>query len=238
MGASAATLLPRLLDPARAEACLQVIDARYADPELRSSAEFHASCSSIRIGHAAGIDTAALLAAAFGEALAALCRRDLGADVACLVDECWARRQYPLAGYPSGHAAHSWHQDGALGFDFPAFTDRPPPPDALLPMVTCWIALTPCGDDAPGLELAGPAHLDLLPLAALSEARVRASHEALDADRPVLAPGDAIVFGGGVLHRTHVTPSMTRARTSIELRFVAPGRVGARLPGRRLLPLH
>ena len=238
MGASAATLLPRLLDPARAEACLEAIDARYADPDLRSSDEFHASCSSMRLGHIAGIDAAAILAAAFGEALAGLCRRELGANVACLADECWARRQYPLAGYPRGHAAHSWHQDGALGFDFPAFADRPLPPDALLPMVTCWIALTACGDDAPGLELAGPCRHELLPLDALSEARVRASVAARDGDCPVLAPGDAIVFGGGLLHRTHVTPAMTRTRTSIELRFVAPARVGAGLPGRRLLALH
>ena len=238
MGASAATLLPGLLAAARAEACLRAIDARYADPDLRSGGEFHASCSSMRLGHVAGIDTAALLATTFGGTLAALCRRELGADVACLADECWARRQYPLAGYPREHAAHSWHQDGALGFDFLAFADRPLPPDALLPMVTCWIALTPCGDDAPGLELAGPSRHELLPLDAVGEARVRASPEASHGDCPVLAPGDAIVFGGGLLHRTHVTPAMRRTRTSIELRFVAPARVGARLPGRRLLALH
>jgi hypothetical protein len=31
---------------------------------------------------------------------------------------------------------------------------------------------------------------------------------------------------------------MTQTRTSIELRFVAPARIGDRLPGRRLLALH
>ncbi len=43
-------------------------------------------------------------------------------------------------------------------------------------MLTCWIALTPCGDDAPGIEFAGGDRTDLLPLAALADAAVRARH--------------------------------------------------------------
>ena len=105
-------------------------------------------------------------------------------------------------------------------------------------MVTCWLALTSCGDTAPGLELAGPGHKELLPLEALSERGIAAAHGSCDGDCPVLGRGDALVFAGGVLHRTHVTQAMTQARTSIELRFVAPSRIANRLPGRRLLTLH
>jgi hypothetical protein len=48
-------------------------------------------------------------------------------------------------------------------------------------------------------------------------------------------PGDALVFGGGVLHHTHVAATMTRDRTSLELRFFPPE---ARLaPARRSLPV-
>jgi hypothetical protein len=54
----------------------------------------------------------------------------------------------------------------------------------------------------------------------------------------VLAPGDALVFGGGVLHHTHVAPTMTRDRTSLELRFFPAGEPPSRLRGDRFLTLH
>ena len=48
---------------------------------------------------------------------------------------------------------------------------------------------------------------------------------------PVDESGDALLFRGDVLHRTHVTPRMTRDRTSIELRFFAADRIPERLRG-------
>ena len=105
-------------------------------------------------------------------------------------------------------------------------------------MVTCWIALTPCGADAPGIEFAGGDRTELLPLAALADAEVRARHPERDRLRPVLEPGDALVFGGGVLHHTHVAATMTHDRTSLELRFFAAGKPPARLRGDRFLSLH
>ena len=39
----------------------------------------------------------------------------------------------------------------------------------------------------------------------------------------------ALIFGGGQLHRTHVTPAMHRRRVSIELRFIAGGATPPRL---------
>jgi hypothetical protein len=238
MARHAATLLPGLLDTALAGRCLRTLDRRYADPGLRASDGFNAESSSIRLSAVDEVDTAGLLATVFAGTLAALCRSELGPDIACAIDASWVRRQYPLAGYPPRHASHRWHQDGALGFDFLAAGPAPFAADALLPMVTCWIALSPCGDVAPGLELAGPARDRLLCVEDLSEPRVAAVHAAGDFHRPLLAAGDALVFGGGALHRTHVTAAMERERTSIELRFVSPARVGQRLRGQRLLALH
>ena len=102
-------------------------------------------------------------------------------------------------------------------------------------MVTCWIALTPCGADAPGIEFAGGEPSELLPLAALADAAVRARHPESDRLRPVLEAGDALVFGGGALHHTHVAASMTHDRTSLELRFF-PAAQPAAAAARRSLP--
>ena len=149
----------------------------------------------------------------------------LGARPCCDADECWVRRARP---------AHHWHQDGALRHDFLA-QPGPPPADALLAMRTLWIALTPCGVDAPGLEWAEPSAQRLLAPAELTEAAVDAAwpgrvHPALDA-------GDALLFDGALLHRTHRTPAMHRARTSLELRFFADP-PPARLAGDRMLAWH
>jgi len=105
-------------------------------------------------------------------------------------------------------------------------------------MITCWIALTPCGDDAPGIEFAGSDRTELLPLAALADAEVDARHPQRARLRPVLDAGDALVFGGGVLHHTHVAPTMTHDRTSLELRFFPAANPPARLRRDRFLPLH
>ncbi len=157
----------------------------------------------------------------------------LGQGVALLADQCWARRQFAPGRYPDGHAAHEWHQDGALHFDF----IEPYPDDALLKMFTCWIALSPCGQDAPGLELMRDPLPDLLSPAELDDQRIDARFGPAALWRPVCSPGDAILFSGGTLHRTHVTSNMQQDRTSIELRFVAAEAKLRRLTQERIVPI-
>lgn len=143
----------------------------------------------------------------------------LGPAPLCNLDQSWVRH---------GRPPHGWHQDGALRFDFIAHAGRPLRDEDLLVMRTCWIALTPCGDDAPGLEWVDAPQPRLLRPAELQPEAVAARHDAVLFRRPVLQPGDALVFDGRLLHRTHLDPAMTRPRTSIELRFFAqplPGRV-------------
>jgi hypothetical protein len=134
----------------------------------------------------------------------------LGPAPLCNVDQSWIRH---------GQPAHGWHQDGALHFDFMAHAGQAPPPDALLDMLTCWIALTPCGTDAPGLEWADASGLPLQLPAALSPQAVLARHPAQALVRPEMQPGDALLFDGSLLHRTHALPGMSQPRTSLELRF-------------------
>lgn len=161
----------------------------------------------------------------------------LGGPCACDLDQAWVRRQYAPGHYPPGHAPHGWHQDGALGFDFTAVGGTEPGSEALLRLVTCWVPLTPCGSEAPGLEFLARRWERLRPVAGLREEQLRVEFPPEEFHRPVLQPGDGLVFLGDTLHRTHVTPEMRRDRTSLEFRFVAANRIPPRLAMDRFLPL-
>lgn len=154
----------------------------------------------------------------------------LGGPAVCDLDRSWVRRQYPIHRRPPGHTPHSWHQDGALLYPFDPTGARAPDADGLLPIITCWLALTPCGLHAPGLEFVRRRVDSLLPPTAFTEEDLRARFPAELFWKPVLEAGDALIFSGGTLHRTQVEPAMRADRTSVELRFfrakAIPDRVG------------
>ena len=235
---AAATRLRGVVSAAAAGAWLEAIDAQPAwrHRAARATGDFNAHSSSLRLGAVDGLDLPTIAASLLAGEVGSLCRAQLGDDLVCAVDHCWVRRQYAPGRYPPGHAAHAWHQDGALGFDFLA-AEAQIPRSALLSMLTCWIALTPCGAQAPGLELLDRELDALLPLAALTDESVRARHDKTEFLRPVMAAGDALVFGGGVLHHTHVHAAMHLDRTSVELRFFAAGDIPERLRHDRFLHL-
>ena len=212
------------------------IDAHPAWRERRPGADFNPQASSLRLRAVAALDPEVLARTLLGGAVGAWCRSLLGDQLACAVDQCWVRRQYAPARRPAGHATHAWHQDGALGHDF--LRPGVPAADALLEMVTCWIALTPCGRDAPGLELERGGVGRLLTLPSLGQTAARLDQDAGAAWRPELEPGDALLFDGGVVHRTDARPEMSRDRTSVELRFFAAADRPARLVGDRFVVLH
>jgi hypothetical protein len=162
---------------------------------------------------------------------------ELGKSVACDLDQAWVRRQYAPRHYPPLHTPHGWHQDGALGFDFLSHPKGNFPPGASLSMVTCWIALGPCGVESPGLELVTQRLEGLLAPADLTEERVRTQFAPEQFCRPVMEAGDAVLFRGEILHRTHVTPEMAKDRTSIELRFFPAKNLPARLKADRFITL-
>ena len=129
----------------------------------------------------------------------------------------WVRRQYPMHQAPEHHHPHSWHQDGALGFDFLAHHES----GALLQMLTCWLTLDNCGEYAPGIEyVSHPSHVSrLLRLDELQVNSIDLIFPEGERKRPLLSAGDCLLMSGGLLHRTYQTAAMDKHRTSLELRF-------------------
>ena len=158
-------------------------------------------------------------------------RQHLGAEIQLVASQCWVRRAQP---------AHQWHQDGALHFDFTTLDTRSgkPPADSLLAMCTCWLPLDDCGVDAPGLEWVQPSPDRLLMPAELRDEHLRSSFGAAAFSSPSLGAGELLLFGGALVHRTSWRASMTRQRTSIELRFIAAGPPPARLAQEHLQPIR
>ena len=156
------------------------------------------------------VPAASVLQALAATPLAADLRAALGPAPTCRLDFSHARHARP---------PHVWHQDGALRHDFQAHAGRPAPEDSLLQMRTVWIALTPCGVDAPSLEWLTADMHGLLTPSELTDAVLVARHGPASRQQAVLAPGDALCFDGALLHRTHHTAAMTHPRTSLELRY-------------------
>jgi len=146
----------------------------------------------------------------------------LGDWVVCSLDRSWLRKQYAPHRYHQRHAPHSWHQDGGLGaqvvfqeLEGEGFYLSAP----LTHLVTCWLPLTPCGRDRPGLECALPAGKGLINYRYLHEAVIR--REFAEFWQPEMQPGDLLVLHKGTLHRTHVKESMGSDRLAIDFRFFA-----------------
>jgi hypothetical protein len=102
-----------------------------------------------------------------------------------------------------------WHQDGAfLG--------------ANIRTVNCWLALTDCGDDSPGLDVYPGRLNEIVPTGthdapfpwAVGDAVVDALPRRWISPR--FKAGDALFFDQLMLHRTGVRPGMSRDRLAIE----------------------
>jgi Phytanoyl-CoA dioxygenase (PhyH) len=112
----------------------------------------------------------------------------------------------------------NWHQDGAfLGRDVRS--------------LNLWLALSPCGVDAPGLDIVPQRFDEILPTGtegalfdwSVSPQVVEDAAGGPDAIvSPEFGPGDALLFDHMFLHRTGVRPGMTRERWAIESWFFAP----------------
>ena len=226
-----AALVRGAIEAATAQAMLDVVDAHPAW-QTRRGEGFDPYSSSLQLAALPDIDPVGLAVSILHGAAGPFCR-DAGDALALAVDRSWVRRQYAPVNAPERHAMHAWHQDGALGFDFLSVGHRRGQ-GRLLAMRTCWIALTDCGADAPGLAFGKTPFDQLLELDEL----VVEGAAAVEPWTPTLQAGDALVFDGSVLHRTHVAPSMRNDRTSLELRFVDAARLPDRLRGDRFVALH
>jgi hypothetical protein len=123
----------------------------------------------------------------------------------------WTLRRVPT------NSGTNWHQDGAfLGQG--------------IRTVNCWLTLSHCGQDAPGLDIVPRRMDDILPTGthgamfdwSVGEELV----EQVAGDTPILRPhfepGDALFFDERFLHRTAVGDAMTRERYAIESWFFGP----------------
>ena len=115
----------------------------------------------------------------------------------------------------------AWHQDGA-------FMGK-------VRSLNLWLALSRCGDVAPGLDIV-PRRLDGLAPTGTDEAMLsyqvsQRKAEAAAGDvpiiRPIFEPGDALFFDELFLHQTGSDPSMPNPRFAIENWFFG----GSAFPG-------
>lgn len=100
------------------------------------------------------------------------------------------------------------------------------------PSLNLWVALTPCGRTAPGLEMVLTDKTDLLETCSPEETPFATNRQQIDPRvverifgsealwRPEFEPGDAMIFKGTTVHRSHVTPAMTEPRLDAEMRLV------------------
>jgi hypothetical protein len=107
-----------------------------------------------------------------------------------------------------------WHQDGS-------FLGR----GIGVRAINIWLTLTPCGVDAPGLDLVprrldeivetgtGGAYFDW----AVGPEVVEKVSAGVGVVRPRFEAGDMLIFDDFYLHRTAVEPEMSRARYAIEM---------------------
>jgi hypothetical protein len=133
----------------------------------------------------------------------------LGEDPVISFQKCTLRKAEPTSG-------GEWHQDGA-------FLSNPR-------ALNVWLALSHCGDDAPGMDVV-PRRLDHIAPTGTDGALFNwsVSHgvaEKLAGEagivRPIFERGDVLFFDDLFLHKTAADPKMPNARYAIESWFFGP----------------
>ena len=141
----------------------------------------------------------------------------LGGAWTCSREQSWVRKKFPPSQAPGPeYHPQDWHQDGALGVQFPLDAGPVIPMTELL---TCWIPLNRCGIDSPGLEFIRRPQASLLHFSELNDRAVRARFGAEAFWVPGLELGDGLVFLNSVLHRTYAVAEMSQPRLSVEYRL-------------------
>ena len=130
----------------------------------------------------------------------------LGEDPAISIQKCTMRKVEPDTGT-------GWHQDGAFLGEVRA--------------LNVWVALSRCGDEAPGLDVVAKRLDEIAPTG--TEGAIFDWSVAPDVVervagpaaivRPIFEPGDAILFDEMNLHSTAADPSMPNPRYAIESWF-------------------
>ncbi|MEZ0370019.1 MAG: phytanoyl-CoA dioxygenase family protein [Candidatus Sericytochromatia bacterium] len=139
--------------------------------------------------------------------LKALLHSYLGDEAFLLMNNCAPRRQGPV------HPEHAifFHQDQEFM-------------GAMHKAVNIWVPMTPAGGDWPGLELwLDSPQAPLLSILMTPQQR-SAFYERIPKEkiwRPVLSPGDVLIFPPYTVHRTWLEPAMAQTRISSEIRLIS-----------------
>jgi hypothetical protein len=164
-----------------------------------------------------GCASDALMAPLSAPGLEQLFSEALGCDWICSLEQSWVRKKLaPHEPRSPQYHPQDWHQDGALGVQFP------PQPGPVIPMtrlLTCWIPLNPCGRHSPGLEFIPRPQPALLHFTELNDPALRQRFGTEQFWAPELEFGDGLVFLNSVLHRTYTLPEMQQSRLSVEYRI-------------------
>jgi len=141
----------------------------------------------------------------------------VGGKWRCRLEHTWVRKKFAPRNAPgSWYHLQDWHQDGALGVQFPL---APGPAIPAANLATCWIPLDACGKESPGLEFIRRPQPALLHFSELGDADLRQRFDGAAFWAPTLEFGDGLVFRSDVLHRTHVDDKMSGDRMSVEYRI-------------------
>ncbi len=140
--------------------------------------------------------------------LPALARDYLGEPALIAADKTTLRRAEPTVG-------GAWHQDGKFMGEVNA--------------LNVWLALSRCGDEAPGLDIVARRFEDHVETHVEPGFENMVPHQVaeqvagdLAIQRPIFEPGDALLFDELFLHRTGSDPNMPKPRFAIENWFFGP----------------
>lgn len=90
-------------------------------------------------------------------------------------------------------------------------------------VLNIWLALTPCGQDAASVEIAGRRFESVIPCDhAVAVSAALAKSLAPTTYTPVCEPGDALLFDHLCLHRTSRAAPYTQERRALEMWFFDP----------------
>ena len=147
-----------------------------------------------------------------------LIRGYLGEPVAVSAQKCTLRKADPSV-------PGAWHQDGS--FMQAANAGEQADGTSSTRAFNVWLSLTPCGEEAPGLDIV-PRRLEHLVAtrtegtdipSQVSDAIARDAAGEAGIIRPHFEPGDALLFDALFLHQTGSDPGMPNPRFAIESWF-------------------
>jgi hypothetical protein len=140
----------------------------------------------------------------------------LGDRPALSVEKCVLRKVEP-------QLYASWHQDGAF------LGER-------ISTLDVWVALTPCGRTAPGLEIFPRRMNRVLPTGCffswdLSDETLAQEYPGVRSVMPEFDVGDAIIFDQLCVHRSGFSSGMTDTRLAVECWLFAPASIPVEYTG-------